>query len=454
MHRLEVRPRAASDNRSGTVLVITAVGLLSIVGMMGIALDTGLMLGRYRQAYNAADAAALAAAQALIQNESVGEANSAGERFVTGYNNLNGATVSIRIPPSSGPYAGDTNFAEAIVSNPSETRLMQALGAGGTNQLKARAVAGHEETKAKAGVIALNPAVTPGIGSTGQGMLSVNGIVITNSLGGGVDQNGAVVSGLNGSGASVTGQGVIRAGKVKVAGGVNSPAGFIPRDAATTNHLECRNPIYSDPLRRLRTPNVTNGVNPTSRGLLKVSSTNARVTAQPGIYSSIEISTGTVTFNPGIYVIRGGQLRITGGNVTARGCMFYLTALDYDPYTGLPDVHDGETHTPLPNNTNGGVTITSIATMSGITDPTSPFCGMLIYMRRNNSSQVEITGNCNEDQMTGTVYAKWSQLKLSGQGVMNVQFCVGNVRWSGNSSMTIDCNGRNIGRARVTFLVE
>jgi len=454
MLRIPSRSRVTPERRSGTVLVITSVGLLSIIGMMGIALDTGLMLGRYRHAYNAADAAALAAAQALIQNESAGEATAAAERFVTTYNNLGGATVSIRIPPATGPYAGDSNFAEAIVSNPSETRLMQALGVSGSNLLKTRAVAGHEETKAKAGVIALNPSVTPGITSTGQGMLSVNGIVITNSLGGGVDQNGVVVSGLNGNGASVSGQGVIRAGKMKVAGGVNNPSGFLPWDAGTTNHLECRNPIYSDPLRRLRTPNVANGVNPTSRGQLKVSSTGANVTAQPGVYSSIEISSGRVTFNPGIYVIRGGQLRITGGNVTALGCMFYLTSSDYDPYTGLPDVNDGETKVTLPNNTTGGVTITSIATMSGITSPTSPFCGMLIYMRRNNSSEVEITGNCNEDQMSGTIYAKWSQLKLSGQGVMNVQFCVGNVRWSGNSSMTIDCNGRNIGRARVTFLVE
>jgi len=454
MLRIPSRSRVTPERRSGTVLVITSVGLLSIIGMMGIALDTGLMLGRYRHAYNAADAAALAAAQALIQNESAGEATAAAERFVTTYNNLGGATVSIRIPPATGPYAGDSNFAEAIVSNPSETRLMQALGVSGSNLLKTRAVAGHEETKAKAGVIALNPSVTPGITSTGQGMLSVNGIVITNSLGGGVDQNGVVVSGLNGNGASVSGQGVIRAGKMKVAGGVNSPSGFLPWDAGTTNHLECRNPIYSDPLRRLRTPNVANGVNPTSRGHLKVSSTGANVTAQPGVYSSIEISSGRVTFNPGIYVIRGGQLRITGGNVTALGCMFYLTSSDYDPYTGLPDVNDGENQILLPNNAIGGVTITSIATMSGITNPTSPFCGMLIYMRRNNSSEVEITGNCNEDQMSGTIYAKWSQLKLSGQGVMNVQFCVGNVRWSGNSSMTIDCNGRNIGRARVTFLVE
>src|SRR5207302_913133 len=70
---------------------------------------------------------------------------------------------------------------------------------------------------------------------------------------------------------------------------------------------------------------------------------------QPGVYDWIEIVSGSVTFTPGIYIIRsvnpssGIALNIAGGTVTATGVLFYVTnSAAYDATTGAPDNSDGE----------------------------------------------------------------------------------------------------------------
>ncbi|MCY2965985.1 MAG: pilus assembly protein TadG-related protein, partial [Planctomycetota bacterium] len=78
--------------RSGTILVLTSVVLLTIVGMLGLVLDSGLMMAQYRQIQNAADAAALAAAQSLIDGKTETASKTVGVSFVTNYNALPGAT--------------------------------------------------------------------------------------------------------------------------------------------------------------------------------------------------------------------------------------------------------------------------------------------------------------------------------------------------------------------------
>jgi Flp pilus assembly protein TadG len=48
--------------RSGMVVVMFSILLVALIGMLGLVIDTGFMLATHRQAQNAADAAALAAA--------------------------------------------------------------------------------------------------------------------------------------------------------------------------------------------------------------------------------------------------------------------------------------------------------------------------------------------------------------------------------------------------------
>ena len=55
-------PVGGGASRRGTIVVMFAILLVALVGVVGLVIDLGLMMGTHRQAQNAADAAALAAA--------------------------------------------------------------------------------------------------------------------------------------------------------------------------------------------------------------------------------------------------------------------------------------------------------------------------------------------------------------------------------------------------------
>jgi hypothetical protein len=79
---------------------------------------------------------------------------------------------------------------------------------------------------------------------------------------------------------------------------------------------------------------------------------------------------------------------------------------------------------------------------------------MLFYLRRINDSAVTVAGNATSGQVVGTIYSKWSQLTLTGQGIFNTQFVVGNVKWSGNGDMTLSPSGYEFAKAGLVYLVE
>src|SRR4051812_27746730 len=63
---VRIRPRAARQR--GQVLVLFGFVMLALLGMTGLAVDLGLMLSYNRQTENAADAGALAGAEALARH--------------------------------------------------------------------------------------------------------------------------------------------------------------------------------------------------------------------------------------------------------------------------------------------------------------------------------------------------------------------------------------------------
>ena len=443
------------SGRAGTVLVLTSIGLVSIVGMMFVVLESGRVVAKLRHVQNSADSAALAAALTLVRGQSSSSARSSANSYVSQYNSLAGANVTVSIPPASGPYAGRTGFVETRVVFPVETPLMQAIGGPAFASIHARAVAGLRSDSCRGMVIALDKRVTPGFNCVGNGQFSIEGECITNSQGWGVTENYQSVSGaLNGYAASVSGNGCMRADSIRVCGGVNNPAGFQPYTPGGGTPLRCQSDLYPDPFINLPTPTVSTGVINVDRGSISMTSSNSTRTFAPGIYTNIRITSGTSTFQPGIYVIRGGELRITGGTCRASGCMFYITTEDYDPNSGLPDCQDGE-GAPLTSSTHrGGVTITSNALLNGLDNSNSPFDGMLVYCRRKNDSAINVAGNASAGNCTGTVYSKWSQLTLSGQGTFNTQFVVGCVKWSGNGNMTLRAGGYKLGKSNLVHLVE
>src|SRR4051812_17603368 len=108
--------RRPSAPRAGKALVIFILGLPMLFGMTGLVIDSGLLMATQRTAQNAADAGALAGAKDRYKGKSVSAATATATTFIQTYNGLSSTTPTINIPPQSGPYAGDTNFCEVIVS--------------------------------------------------------------------------------------------------------------------------------------------------------------------------------------------------------------------------------------------------------------------------------------------------------------------------------------------------
>jgi hypothetical protein len=331
-------------------------------------------------------------------------------------------------------------------------------------------------------VAVLDPDAIPGLSVGGGGTLKVNGRVVINSQGRGYDENNQVVDlGFPSYAASTSNGSLLQASRIDVVGGVDVPANFQNLPGTTGNPLHARALIEPDNLVNLPTPTTGNGVVNTfwqrdNNGTWTTASqpqdvavsisNNETVTFSPGVYKSITVTgggPGTVTFLPGIYVIGanfqggGDSLKITSGaTVVGNGVMFYNTGSDYVATSGLPDANDGDALGTVANNVNFGSVNISAAQLNliGIQNTGSVFNGMLFYQRRWNTKTISIQGNSQQSSLGGTLYAKWANFKVTGQGTYAAQFVAGSLAVSGQADITIDFVSTNLGRANQVFLVE
>ena len=255
--------------RSGAVLVWFALLLPVLFGITGLVIDTGLMLATHRQLQNSADAAALAAAVAVIQDPSVDIQQIANE-YVTTHYGFDSATVTAQFA-ETGMYAGTAGFVEVSAEYSAPTIFMHLLSGGAKQRrVSARAVAGGEEVEILDGIIALNPGAVPGVAVTGNAELNVTGRVIANSEGGGVDGDGAPIdNGSSGSSAFASGFGWMRAREVYLVGGANRSDRFENIEPGGPNPLRTGQLPVPDPMINLPTPTVENGVVNIRRGAPK-----------------------------------------------------------------------------------------------------------------------------------------------------------------------------------------
>ncbi len=149
-----------------------------------------------------------------------------------------------------------------------------------------------------------------------------------------------------------------------------------------------------DPLAALEAPSYTSctgGAPPTNL------SGNADYALNPGVYcGNINITTGgTVTFNPGLYVLDGVALTINGGStVFGDDVSFYLSQKG-----GVADNI----------SIAGGATVILSAPSDG------PLPGILFYHDRNGSGNIThtLTGGANM-QLNGIIYFPTTDLVFTG----------------------------------------
>src|SRR5262249_15233615 len=130
LHRSAVhmasRMCSTRDGERGQVLVLTAVALIALCAVVGLAFDVWYLFDDRRRPQTAADAAALAGAREWRKAGSAGvvaaaNAGAASNGFTNGQN---GTDVVVNIPPTSGYYASNSSFLETIVSRSRPTLFL------------------------------------------------------------------------------------------------------------------------------------------------------------------------------------------------------------------------------------------------------------------------------------------------------------------------------------------
>ena len=367
-----------------------------LIAMAGLAIDLGFLEYYKRRAQVAADAAAMGGARELQANGSANVVTAArNDAALNAFTNgVSGATVTVNLPPSSGAYLANSEYLEVLVAKPVATTFMRILNFTSVT-VTARAVGGA--TNSPYCIVALDPSAA--------GALTVQGsaTVSTPSCGAMVDSNNSQAL-IVGNAACLT------ASRIDVVGNYTSGA-CAPSPTPNT----AADFIY-DPFATLAAPTV-GACNYTN---FRVNTTS---TLNPGVYcGGIDITSSghTITLNAGTYILNGGGLRATGGNILqGTDVTFYNTATAGQTYSDVSLL--GNTTLRLSAPTSGpmeGILFfqdRNIATTSTagdhISGDSSSFIDGAIYVPNGKvtytgsssatgytaivAKTVEFTGNCN-----------------------------------------------------------
>ena len=123
------------NQESGQVLVLATFSMIALLGIMALTLDASFMYEKRNRLHAAADAAAKSAAIEILRNPSVSQTSleTFADHSVTangfGPSRQGGTTVVVvNRPPTSGPFAGDSTYVEAVVSELTSTFFAKILG--------------------------------------------------------------------------------------------------------------------------------------------------------------------------------------------------------------------------------------------------------------------------------------------------------------------------------------
>ena len=304
-----------TPHRRGAILPLVALSLVGIMGLMVLAIDVGSLQLQRRMAQTAADAGATAGAHEIYRQQpddsvpaSV-HSETTRNGFTHGANNV---TVTVHHGPDSGPHAGDDQYVEVRISRPITTFFGAILGRSSVT-IDVRSVAGIV-SPAENCIYTLDPDDTKA--------LNVSGATTRLNADCGLQVN----SNHPGNAVLVESGATLEANSLAVVGAIDQSGGTIILDPGPASTGV---PPAVDPLAYLQMPYFD--PNQCDYPSTKVDSYSVITTLNPGIYCStgdpaIEItSNGTVLLNPGLYILRGGGLKQSGGLLAGTGVTFINT---------------------------------------------------------------------------------------------------------------------------------
>ena len=402
-------------SQSGVVGVTTAVTFPLLVGFAALGIEVTGWYVQARSIEAAADDAALTAAVAYAQGNTSGytqEATSVASS--NGYTNgVNGVTVTVNMPPTSGSEIGNKSAVQVNIVKPI-TPLLAAtfVSSFNVNGQGVAIVAGSSSSNGC--VLALNTAAATGATLSGSTNITLANCSFD------VNATSATKSLVMNGGAVLTADSVNLGGGADISGNATLTA---------TNGLNLDQPPIANPYADRQIPSFS-GCNQRN---LKITSTPSKP-LQPGVYcGGINISGGAVvTLAPGIYILDQGDLSLSGGStLNGTDATIILTSS-----AGASSV--------------GNVVISGGTNVNLVAPTTGASAGIAIWQdaRAPDSGKDNLTGGSTMD-ITGAIYLPSQSVTYTGGASNNGSGCTQlialNIKFSGNSVLANNnCSGTGV----------
>jgi Flp pilus assembly protein TadG len=295
---------------AGQALIIFALFSLVLIGGLALSVDAGYLMSERRQVQAAADAGALAAARAALDNKSGAEVIGTGQSYGSFNAGVSSGNVTVSRPPSSGTYAGNNSYVQITITK-DVTRFFVGAIYTGTWSVSATATAGIESVPGNYALIALEKTATDGI--------YLNGTVgIGISLNGGSAMSNSNIRGSNNTDFDTAGT-IDANSSIQQGSGWTAPGG-----------INANRPEVSDPLAGTAVP---------PKGTAQTfPNCDSGCTLTPGWYKNQSLTVkGTATLQAGIYYFEGSSIDLqnTNSKIQCTGCLVYFDSTStFDPKNG------------------------------------------------------------------------------------------------------------------------
>jgi Flp pilus assembly protein TadG len=422
--RALTRLRSCVRADGGATAVYVAVVAPLFIGAAGLAVDVGNWYLTKRSMQTGVDAAAYAAALEQARQGLDGVPDlSAMQQAADDAASRNGLAtpVTLNNPPTSGLAVGDAASTEAILTRPAPMHFT-GMFLGATPTIMARAVA--KAVVADACVWALDPSAPSAVHVSGTADVELDcGVVVNSDDPEALDQDGTSCI----STTSITTVGTY-------SGSCVSP------------EPEVYAPYYGDPLDSMVAPAFLAGCDYPSQVIVDASGSGGigggggwgsgsggaalpPVTLTPGVYcGGIDVvANNTAIFEPGLYVIKGGEFRIAGSAAASNnenasgGVTFYLTG-------------SGSNYAFV--TIEGGADVT----LTPMTVP--PMANVLFFQDRSAPSTGvnRIAGGASMD-LTGMIYFPKQHVEFTGGSTVNradIVLVSNTLTFTGNAYLNAD----------------
>jgi hypothetical protein len=344
---------------------------------------------------------------------------------LNGFSSSGNQSVTIQagvgVPPTA-PGVNSSAYWVTVRVNQSVPQLFSAVLGNPNGLVSARATAAL--SPAQDCIYVMDP--------SGSGTLAMNGspTLIASC---GVYINSTSPTALTGDGTAT-----LRASEIDIVGGSDFHGTLDPNPPNTGIAA------LSDPLASLPAPSVPAGCDHNNYSV----SGFATVTLSPGVYcGGIDVRNATVTFNPGMYILKGSGLTTNTANsiISGTGVTIYNT---YDPTSGNPAIRN-----------YGPINIVANSSASLTAPTTGTYAGVLIMEDRTIPAGVyfDTFGGGSNAAYTGIIYGPKSNMTFYGNASLAAYTLIVSYRMSMVGTTDINNNYASLPTGnpiKVTALVE